>query len=145
MLSLGRAIGVLGSLAGTGVALADEPAYRAVAGAPIAWQTFARDVQARFEQRLAADDKDARAFQDKIAKRRRSSDVASLKFTVRTWVTPGGKVERVAFDASDDSNFVAGLRALLTGVEVGVPPPDMLQPLQLRLSLRPKDEQAGGK
>ncbi len=63
MLSLGHAIGVLGSLAGAGDALAQEPAYRAAAGAPIAWQTFARNVQARFEQRLAADDKDARAFQ----------------------------------------------------------------------------------
>jgi hypothetical protein len=143
VLSIGHTLGVVGLLAGTAVAaFAQEPVYRAAAGAPVAWQSFARDVQARFEQRLAADDEKARAVQDEIAKRKESPDAASPKFILRTWITPDGKVE---LDPSNDDRLVAGLRALLNGLQVGVPPADMLQPLQLRMSLRPKDEQARSK
>jgi hypothetical protein len=152
-LTLGRAIGILCTWAGAWVGAwagvrTDAPAqaeeYKAAAVAPAAWQSFAHELQSRFEQRLAADDKGARAFQDEIAKRKAGPDAASLKITVRTWVSPDGKVERLAFGASDDANIAEGLRALLTGVQVGPPPADMLQPLQLRMSLRPKDERAGG-
>jgi hypothetical protein len=52
---------------------------------------------------------------------------------------PDGKIERVESDGLDPVAAIS-LRALLAGEGVGVPPSDMLQPLHLRLTLRPNDK-----
>jgi hypothetical protein len=57
----------------------------------------------------------------------------------RVWVSRDGKIERLDFDGLDDAT-ARELRTLVSKDDVGQPPPDMLQPIQLRLSLRPKPD-----
>jgi hypothetical protein len=117
----------------------DNGNYRSAAAAPESWQAFARQLQGQVEQRLAGDDAKARRFQDYLTKRSQASDAAPLTVVLRTWVLADGEVQRVEFDGIDDADATADLRALLVGGNVGAPPPEMLQPLHLRLSLRAKD------
>lgn len=143
--SLGAVTGLFAAAATTSVASAQEAGYRSAPAIPASWQTFAKQLQGRFEQRLAADDKDARSLQDYMAKRDAGPNAPPLAFVVRTWVLPDGKVERLEFDGLDDREIAVYLRTLLIRGNVGLPPPDMLQPLRLRLSIRPKPQPAGAK
>ena len=113
--------------------------------APASWQAFAKQLQGRFEQRIAADDAAARKFQDYMTKRDGGPNAPPLTFVARTWILPDGEVERLEFDGLDDKGIAVNLLMLLARDNVGAPPPDMLQPLRLRLSLRPKDQPAGEK
>jgi len=144
--SLGAVTGLFAAVgAGTSSAAAQGAGYRSAATAPASWQVFAKQLQGRFERRLAADDKDPRSFQDYLAKREAGANAPPLTFVARTWVLPDGKVERIEFDGLDDQEIAVHLRTLLTRDNVGTPPVDMLQPLRLRLSLRPKEQPAEGK
>ncbi len=126
----------------TSGAVAQDAGYRSAATAPAAWQAFARQLQGRFEQRLAGDDKDARSFQEDMSKRVAEVDAPPLTFVARTWIQPDGRIERLEFDGLADKRIAERLRALLTRDTVDTPPSDMLQPLRLRLSLRPKEPAA---
>jgi hypothetical protein len=121
----------------------DNGNYRSATAAPETWQAFARQLQGQVEQRLAGDDARARRFQDYLTRRSQqsgaASDAAPLTVVLRTWVLADGQVHRVEFDGIDDADAIADLRALLIGGNIGAPPPEMLQPLHLRLSLRAKD------
>jgi hypothetical protein len=72
-------------------------------------------------------------------------DAPARTVVARTWIRPDGRVERLEFDGLDDSETTVSLRMLLMLENVGTPPPDMLQPLRLRLALRPKEQPAEGK
>jgi hypothetical protein len=134
--SFGAVTGLFAAVsAGTSVAAAQDTGYRSAATAPAAWQTFAKQVQTRFQQRLAADDEGARKFRDYLEKRVGEGSATPLKPIVRVWVLPDGKLERLEFDGLDDDDAAVNLRAILMH-DVGAPPPDMLQPLHLRLSLQ---------
>jgi hypothetical protein len=124
-------------------AAAQDVNYRSAAAAPAAWQEFAKRLQGAFQDRLAADE-EVRLFQDYTAKHSGAASTTALALVVRTWVLPDGKVERIEFDGLDDDNLAVRLGALLALGNVGVPPPDMLQPLHLRLSLRPMDQPGRG-
>ena len=124
--------------AGMPPAAAEGGGYRAAGAVPAAWQEFARQLQGHFQRRLATDDEAARRIQDHMAKRA-VSERAPPPLIVRAWISPIGSIERVESDGLDDVGAVT-LRALLVGVDVGPPPPDMLQPVHLRLSLRPDDQ-----
>jgi hypothetical protein len=50
----------------------------------------------------------------------------------------------VDFDGRDGIEAIAGLRTLLMDGNVGAPPPEMLQPLHLRLSLQAKPQPRRG-
>lgn len=142
--SLGTATGLLS--AGLGAQASPQAAatdtqrsdYRSAATAPAAWQEFAKQLQGRFQQRLASDDEAARRFEDDMAKLAGGNDAPPPTLIVRTWILPDGKVERVESDGLNPDAAVS-LRTLLAGEGVGVPPSDMLQPLHLRLTLRPND------
>ncbi|WP_213737825.1 hypothetical protein [Bradyrhizobium sp. dw_411] len=138
---IGAACGII--VAGVGADPSSAPAegvdYRAANAVPASWQDFAKQLQARFQERLAADDAAARKFQDGMAKREAGADAASTTLAVRAWILPDGKIERVEVDGlSDDAAM--NLRVLLARGKVGAPPPDMLQPLHLRLRVQPKDQ-----
>ncbi len=137
-------LGGVGAVAATTSAAAQQGDYRPAAEAPAAWQTFARQLQGRFQQRLAADDDAARRFHDQLDKRGDADSAAPVAVTVRTWILPDGKVDRLEFNGLDPAAAV-DLRALLTRDNVGAPPSDMLQPLHLRLTLRSDDQPAQGK
>jgi len=145
--SLGTVAGLFtaGLGAETSSAAAQNSDYRSATAAPSAWQEFAKQLQSRFQQRLAADDATARKFQDYLAKHAGGKGATPRTLVVRTWILPDGKMERVEFEGLDDAAVAVDLRAVLIGGDVGAPPPpDMLQPLRLRLSLRPNDEPRRG-
>jgi len=145
--SLGTVAGLFtaGLGAETSSAAAQNSDYRSATAAPSAWQEFAKQLQSRFQQRLAADDATARKFQDYLAKHAGGKGATPRTLVVRTWILPDGKMERVEFEGLDDAAVAVDLRAVLVGGDVGAqPPPDMLQPLRLRLSLRPNDEPRRG-
>jgi hypothetical protein len=144
--SLGAVTGLFAAVgAGATVASAQTPDYRAAAVAPASWQAFAQQLQGRFEQRLAADDRDAASFRDYLAQHQAGASASPLRFVAGIWILPDGKIERLEVDGLDDEQIAIRLRALLSQENVGAPPPDMLQPLRLRLSLRPKEPSAGDK
>jgi hypothetical protein len=118
--------------------------YRSATAAPETWRAFARQLQGQVEQRLAGDDAKARHFQDYLTKRSQESDASPLTVVLRTWILADGQVHRVEFDGIDDRGAVDDLRALLVDGNVGAPPPEMLQPLHLRLSLRARDPSRQG-
>jgi hypothetical protein len=143
---IGAATGLLAAdlETATSSAAAQESAYRPAAAAPAAWQEYAKGLQCRFQQQLAANDDVARRFQDYMTKRAAGADAAPAPLVVRTWVQSDGKITRIEFDGLDDDEVAVSLRALLSGGDAGPPPLDMLQPLRLRLSLRPKDQPGQG-
>jgi hypothetical protein len=123
---------------------AEDSNYRSVTTAPEAWQAFAKQLQGRIEEQLAGDDERARHFQDYLAARANGADEQSQTFVLRAWFLADGTVNRVEFDGIDDPDAILNLRALLISDKVGAPPPEMLQPLHLRLSLRAKDQPRQG-
>lgn len=134
-------LGGVGAVAGTTSAAAQQGDYRSAAEAPAAWQAFARQLQGRFQRRLAADDDAARRFHDQLGKRGEAGSATPAAVTVRTWILPDGRVDRVEFNGLDPAAAI-NLRTLLTRDNVGAPPSDMLQPLHLRLTLRSDDQPA---
>ncbi len=135
--SLGAVTGLFGAIsAGTSVAAAQDTNYRSASAAPASWQEFAKQVQTRFQQHLMADDEGARKIRDYFAKRAGEGSVTPRPPIVRVWVLPDGKIERLELDGLGDDSVAVNLRALLARGDVGVPPPDLLQPLHLRLSLQ---------
>lgn len=143
--SLAAAAGLLA--AGPGVdaspVAAERSDYRPADAAPPAWQTFARQLKEKIEQRLAGDDEKARHFQEYLGNR----DIgdAPVTFVLRAWISSDGQLHRVEFDGLNAPGASVDLRALLTGRNVGAPPPEMLQPLHLRFSLRATDRPQQGK
>jgi hypothetical protein len=91
----------------------------------------------RFEQWIAADDAVARRFRVYLQNRVINEDGPPETVVVMAWVRPDGQVERVAFAPLKDKQANDDLKAILTRGNIGEPPPpDLLQPVHLRLSLR---------
>jgi hypothetical protein len=118
--------------------------YRSATTVPDTWQVFARQLQQRFEQQLSGDSDGARRIQDYLTRRGGGADAPALKLVLRAWVLADGKVSRIEVDGIDDAGMRVELRALLMAGGVGAPPPALLQPLHLRLSLRAKDRSREG-
>jgi hypothetical protein len=139
-LGLAAAATDLSDVLGAPLAAAQPQPYRSAADVPASWRDFALQLQARLQQRLAADDDIAgKVAGDMGSGGKDAADASPPTVMIRVWVSPGGKIERLVFD---DFNGKAAdaLRLVLTSGDVGLPPPDMLQPLRLRLSLRPKPQ-----
>lgn len=124
---------------------AESGEYRSATAVPEAWQAFARQLQQNFERQLAGDSDGARRIQDYLMRRGGAADAPALKLALRAWVLADGRVSRIEVDGMDDAGMRVELRALLMAGGVGAPPPEMLQPLRLRLSLRTKDRSREGK
>lgn len=129
---LGAATGMVAVTAPASSVSAQGSDYRSAIAAPGAWQTFGTALRQRFEQRLADDDEAVLRLREAMARR----EGQSSQMLVRTWIAPGGTIERLSFDSIDESDVTVNLRAVLASVVMPPPPADMLQPLHLRLSLR---------
>jgi hypothetical protein len=142
----GAVTGLLGAAPRS--ALAAPPAmppsdYRPAEAAPAAWQTFAQQLGSRFQEQLAADDV-AQELQEALAARAKAGNASTNTLTAQAWILPSGQIERVEFERID-ALLAARLRVLLSRVNVGAPPSDMLQPVHVRLLLRPKDQPGAGR
>lgn len=125
---------LLGLSAGRAPAVAQSPDYKPASEAPSAWRDYALLLQGTFQQRLEADEATTRWLAEFAAQR--VKETKPLAFVVRTRVAADGKIERIGFDSGVDPELAEKLRPLLASVNAGAPPPDMLQPLHLRLQLR---------
>lgn len=113
--------------------------FRDPSKAPPSWGQFAKLVQYRFESWIEADDEVARRFRAYVKERAGQDDGLPPALVVRAWLNPDGSVEKVSFPALKNAAADADLRTILTRGNVGeAPPPEMLQPLNLRFSINPK-------
>ncbi len=113
--------------------------FRDPGKAPPSWVQFAKLVKYRFEEWIAADDPIAARFRVYLKAQSGSFDGPPATLTVKAWLNPDGTVERVAFPAFADAGATEDLRKILTRGNVGeAPPPEMLQPVNLRFSLNLK-------
>lgn len=113
--------------------------FRDPGKAPPSWIQFAKLVKYRFEEWIAADDPVAARFRVYLKAQSGSFDGPPTVLTVKVWLNPDGTVERVAFPAFADAGATEDLRKILTRGNVGeAPPPEMLQPVNLRFSLNLK-------
>ena len=119
-------------------ALAQDTGYKPAAAAPAAWLAFAADLQNRLQERLAMDDEATRRFHEFMNQNYKSSPASII---LRSWVAQNGKLEHIEFDGIDDPSVVVNLQSLLAGTNAKAPPPNMLQPLRLRIGLRAPDQQ----
>jgi hypothetical protein len=125
-----------GDLAASGTsASAQQANYRPSKDAPASWQDFALDLQTRLVERLAGDD-DATRLLHRLLEARGTKQVSGQTIIVKVWVTTSGRIARLEFDGLD-REVADALRRVFERAGVDVPPPpDLLQPLHLRLSLR---------
>ncbi|UZE50946.1 hypothetical protein [Rhodopseudomonas sp. P2A-2r] len=110
--------------------------YRSPDTAPPAWGQFAKLVKYRFEEWISADDAVANRFRAWLKETNGKQDGPPTSLVVKAWLNPDGSVERVSFAAFKDERANTDLRAVLTRGNIGeAPPPEMLQPINLRFSL----------
>jgi hypothetical protein len=128
------------SLQATYPASAQAPVFRSPETAPPAWARFSVLVKGRFEQWLAADEAVANRFRDWLAQAAEQRNSPPPTLVVRAWLDPDGGVARVAFESLGNDRADEDLRRILTSGKIGaLPPPDMLQPIRFRLSLKQAD------
>jgi hypothetical protein len=119
--------------------LAQGMNYREAGKAPPHWIQFAKLVKYRFEDWVGADDAVANRFRSYLREHAGKPDGPPSTLSVRAWLNPDGTVERVSFPSLNNAEADADLRTILTRGNVGeAPPPEMLQPLNLRFSLNLK-------
>ncbi len=120
-------------------AMAQGSDYRDSDKAPPSWSQFAKLVKYRFEQWITADDPVANRFRTYVTERIGKDDGPPQTLVVRAWLNPDGTVQRVSFATLNDPHADEDLHTILNRGNVGeAPPPEMLQPLNLRFSLNLK-------
>ena len=113
--------------------------YRDPSKAPPSWAQFAKLVQYRFETWIGADDEVANRFRAYLVGEADKEDGPPSSLLVRAWLNPDGTVERTSFAPLPNPQADADLHAILQRGNIGeAPPPEMLQPLNLRFSLNLK-------
>jgi hypothetical protein len=122
---------------GASTAAAQPALYRSAAEVPASWRDFAMELQTKLQARLTADAKAVGKIADGMRRLEHSDDATPGAIIVRAWMSPSGKIQRLVFDDLN-GDVVTVLHTLLDNDDVGLPPPDMLQPVHLRLSLRTK-------
>ncbi|NHV24791.1 YbaB/EbfC family DNA-binding protein [Burkholderia sp. D-99] len=135
-----RAIVVAWALA-VGVA----PAVAQTADVPQAWIRYGQLAGQQFQTWLEADGDAADRLHRYLEARVLNASAAAPPpaIVVRAWIGTNGVVARVEFASLGDPDADATLRQLLTASPLAEPPPpDMLQPLRVRLRLAPNPEAA---
>lgn len=113
-------------------AVAQNTDYRSADRAPAVWREYARWVQNQFQDRLAADDNAVHEVKRMLSAR--TTGDRGLAVVAKVWISAKGRIDRLELDGLDDDTS-RRLRAVLTRDHLGPPPPDMLQPLRLKLAL----------
>ncbi|WP_375776504.1 hypothetical protein ACE103_33490 [Bradyrhizobium sp. ma5] len=115
---------------------AQDANFRNPERAPPSWAQFAKLVKYRFEEWIAADETVANRFRNWVIEHSGKENGPPPMLVVRAWLSPDGTLEHVAFPALNDAGATEDLRTILKRGNVGeAPPPEMLQPLNLRFSL----------
>lgn len=124
----------------TSLAQAPSADFRDMAKAPPSWGQFAKLVRYRFEEWIGADDTTAMRLRAYLKIHRNAPDGPPQTLIVKAWINPDGTVERVSFPALADAGANKDLQTILKRGNIGeAPPPELLQPINLRFSLNIKD------
>ena len=127
-------LGVI-SLAATPLA-AQGLDYRSPDAAPPSWGQFSKLVKYRFEEWMSADEAVANRFRAWLKETSGTANGAPASIVVKAWLNPDGSIEKVSFPPFKDERATTDLRVMLTRGNVGeAPPPEMIQPINLRFSL----------
>lgn len=114
------------------------------ADVPQSWVAYAQLVGQQFQAWIEADDPDADRFHQFLDTRMSETGPGIRPLSavlVRAWIGSDGRVTRVSFDSLGDPKADATLRTLLTAHPVpNPPPPDMRQPLRVRLHIQPNPD-----
>ncbi|MCA8047954.1 YbaB/EbfC family DNA-binding protein [Burkholderia arboris] len=121
------------------------PAVAQTADVPPTWLRYGQLAGQQFQTWLEADgdaaDRLHRYLESRVLNAR--VDAPPPAIVVRAWIGANGVVTRVEFASLGDPDADATLRQLLTaGPLAEPPPPDMLQPLRVRLRLAPNPDAA---
>jgi len=138
LLSAARAcLGVFittGELVVSGGSIAQPMNYRALDAAPPAWQECARQLQARLQTLLVSNEEAIRQVHA-LLEQRAAANVDPTTIVAKVWVAASGKIDWVKFEGVDDDGAVALRNVIGRQADGSAPPPDMFQPIHLRLSL----------
>ncbi|WP_233832488.1 YbaB/EbfC family DNA-binding protein [Paraburkholderia sp. ZP32-5] len=122
----------------TSIAVPASPAIAQTPAIPQPWITYAQLVGHQFQAWLEGDDDAANQLHQYLEERilNAKGDAPPPAVVIRAWIGADGGVTRIAFDSLGDPKADALLRQLLTSHPMTEPPPpDMLQPLRVRLRL----------
>jgi len=130
-----------------GLLAACAPVAAQTADVPQPWISYAQLVGRQFQAWLEADgdaaDRLHRVLEERVLNAH--ADAPPPAIVVRAWIGANGAVTRVEFASLGTADADATLRQLLTASPLTeAPPPDMLQPLRVRLRLTPNPEAAAG-
>lgn len=124
------------------------PAGAQTADVPQTWISYAQLVGRQFQGWLEDDGPAADALHAYLEDRvvHATADAPPPAIVVRAWIGATGAVTRIEFDTLGDAKADAALRQLLTraGPLTEPPPPDMRQPLRVRLRLMPNPDADSG-
>jgi hypothetical protein len=134
---LAGALAVLFATKAAQVRAASEADKSSTTEVPSSWQAFAARLQLRFQERLSSDNKNASRLRDSMIRRAKAAGTAPTVI-VRAWILTDGKVSRVELESQPSESDSHDLEAVLIGETIGAVPPDMPQPLRLRLTLGQK-------
>jgi hypothetical protein len=88
----------------------------------------------RFQRGCGRDHAIAARFRVYLEAHAGASDGPPPTPIVQAWLSPDGSVERVSFPAPGDAGATKDLTTILSSGNIGErPPPEMLQPIRLRL------------
>lgn len=121
------------------------PAVAQTTDVPQAWMRYGQLAGQQFQTWLEADGDAADRLHRYLEARVLNESAAAPPpaIVVRAWIGPNGAVTHVEFASLGDPDADATLRQLLTaGPLAEPPPPDMLQPLRVRLRLAPNPDAA---
>jgi hypothetical protein len=125
--------------------VAPARAQSTVASVPQPWIEYAQLVGHQFETWLEADDQEVSELHTYLERRivETNADAPPPAIMIRAWIGTHGEVTRVEFGSLGDAKIDGILHHLLTTNPVAEPPPpNMPQPLRVRLHLTP-NAQAG--
>lgn len=110
--------------------------------APPAWTAFASRLKIACEKELGADNDVSRRLNDRLTKIQASAVPGSdpMRVAVKIWVASAGAIDRVSFAPLSDGEATSDLQIILRRAKPGVPPADLLQPVQLSISLKPRSQ-----
>jgi hypothetical protein len=108
--------------------------------APPAWTAFASRLKIACEKELRADNDVSRQLNDRLTKIQANAVPGTdpMRVAVKIWVAPAGVVSRASFPPLSDEQATRELQTILLRAIPGAPPADLLQPVQLSISLKPR-------
>jgi hypothetical protein len=113
--------------------------YLPATAAPPSWAQFSKLVKYRFENWLAANDPVAKRLRTYLLNEAGRDNGPPRVIRVRAWINPDGTVERISFPSLNNAQADADFQTILKRGNVGeAPPPEMLQPINMRFSLNLK-------